>query len=274
MKWYGLFGLSTMIFAEAALYFRIPPFTSFFCPLIWLGYIVFVDNIVFYLKKDSLLTKHPKKTVSLFILSVIFWLIFEVYNHFIQGWRYLNISELEVVAGVVAFATIIPAVFETAELIKSLHLFDKIKTPKLEIIANKKILQFFVVIGVLFLILPFFFSRYWWAWTMVWTGFFFLLDPINYLNGEPSIIKDIKNRKWKIPLSFALAGLVCGFIWEWWNWRAVARWEYVLPGLPLGEIKIFEMPILGYLGYPLFAWELYAMCHFAFSVLKKREGKG
>jgi hypothetical protein len=249
-----------MIFAEIALQLKIRPFVSFFCPLIWLGYILLVDNLVYMLKHDSIMTRHPKKIISLFTFSVVFWTIFEIYNLFVPGWQYLNIQRLEKVAGFIAFSTIIPAIFETAELLKSVHLFDEFKMPNIKPI-NKNFLRFSMVIGAMFLILPFFFTG-WWVWIMIWTSFFFFLDPINYLNKQPSIFRNIKNGNWKIPLSLAFAGVVCGFLWEWWNWGSVARWQYILPDVPLKEIKIFEMPILGYLGYIPFAWELYAMYNF------------
>jgi hypothetical protein len=264
VKHYGIIGLATIVFAEIALFFKWQPFTSFFCPLVWLGYILVVDSLVHLLKKNSLLTRHPKKLLTLFVISFVFWTIFELYNRFIPGWQYLNIHNLEVIAGVIAFSTILPAILETFELIRSLHLFDRFKGPNVNYkkIINKNLLQLSIAVGALFLVLPFFFSGYWWSWAMVWTGFFFFLDPINYLNGQPSVFGDLKHRKWVIPLSLVLAGLICGFLWEFWNWGAVARWQYTLPNVPLANIKIFEMPILGYLGYPPFALELYAMYYF------------
>jgi len=265
-KKYGLIGLATIIFAEFALYFKIQPFTNFFCPTVWLGYILLVDSIVYSLKHNSLLTRHPKKLIGLFIISIIFWLVFEFYNIYIAGWEY---SRQIGVAGIIAFSTILPAILETTELVKSLHLFDKVRGPDIKALINKNFLRLFIIVGGLFLILPFFFLDYWWVWAMIWTGFFFFFDPINYLNGRPSVFGDIKNRKWMIPLSLMTAGLICGFLWEFWNWWAVSRWEYSLPGMPLENIKIFEMPILGYLGYLPFVLEYYAMYHFIRFIFSK-----
>jgi hypothetical protein len=56
------------------------------------------------------------------------------------------------------------------------------------------------------------------------------------------------------------AGLLCGFLWESWNWLAVARWRYHVPYL--GDVKIFEMPVLGYLGFMPFAVESFALYRF------------
>ena len=73
-----------------------------------------------------------------------------------------------------------------------------------------------------------------------------------------------------IPIALIVASLICGFLWEFWNYWAVTKWTYTIPFL--GFLKIFEMPILGYLGYPLFAWSLYAMFWFVHRLVKKKPG--
>ena len=60
--------------------------------------------------------------------------------------------------------------------------------------------------------------------------------------------------------AFAAAGLLCGLWWEAWNYGAAAKWVYTLPVLNFG--KIFEMPVLGYLGFPPFALECAVMYNF------------
>ena len=59
-----------------------------------------------------------------------------------------------------------------------------------------------------------------------------------------------------MPIMF-LAGLVCGLLWEFWNFWATSKWHYNVPYL--GHVKIFEMPILGFLGFMPFAVESYAI---------------
>ncbi len=54
-------------------------------------------------------------------------------------------------------------------------------------------------------------------------------------------------------------------LWEFWNYWAATKWTYTVPYL--GDVKIFEMPILGYLGFPPFALECYAMYHAVRGVL-------
>jgi len=56
------------------------------------------------------------------------------------------------------------------------------------------------------------------------------------------------------------AGLFLGFWWEFWNYPSLSRWIYTLPVLNFG--KIFEMPVLGYLGFAPFALECAVMYSF------------
>jgi hypothetical protein len=51
-------------------------------------------------------------------------------------------------------------------------------------------------------------------------------------------------------LLLATAGLGTGILWEMWNFGALPFWQYRIPYV--GHWPVFEMPILGYLGYPPF----------------------
>ena len=54
-----------------------------------------------------------------------------------------------------------------------------------------------------------------------------------------------------------LAGLACGLLWECWNYWAYPKWVYTVPVPP--DVKLFEMPLAGYLGFPAFAVECFVM---------------
>jgi hypothetical protein len=57
-----------------------------------------------------------------------------------------------------------------------------------------------------------------------------------------------------------VTGLWAGLLWELWNFWAAARWSYTVPFV--GELKLFEMPILGFLGFPPFTLEAFALYQF------------
>ena len=83
-----------------------------------------------------------------------------------------------------------------------------------------------------------------------------LLDPINYLRGKKSLLRDWQKGIWQSFFCLFFAGLICGLLWEFWNYWAHARWIYQVPYAM--SPRIFEMPLLGYLGFPLLAIEYYA----------------
>lgn len=273
-KWYGLVGIIIIVLSELNFFFKIEPFASWYFPIIWLGYILTVDALVYKLRKRSLISSRFYLFIGMLIISALFWWLFEFCNFTISNWSY---SGLEGVArfggatamsffGTLSFAMVLPAFFETYELIRSIHLFDKIKLKKKHKIT-KKFLHVMMVIGVICFLSPIFLPRF--TFPLVWLSFFFILDPINYLHKQPSIIKHLKDRKLVIPLSLLLAGIIMGFFWEFWNYWAVPKWTYNIPFV--GFFKIFEMPVLGYLGYFPFAFELYAMYFFVKSLFVRKE---
>jgi tetratricopeptide (TPR) repeat protein len=100
----------------------------------------------------------------------------------------------------------------------------------------------------------------------VWLGFIFLLDPINSRFGLPSLEADLASGRRARLYAFLGSGWVCGWLWEFWNFWAAAQWHYIFPILQ--RYKIFEMPALGYLGFPAFALECFVMYYFAAWLLR------
>jgi hypothetical protein len=96
-----------------------------------------------------------------------------------------------------------------------------------------------------------------WLVPLVWVGLILMLDPINALRGNPSITGDISGRKYQRLLALFASGGLCGLLWEFWNYWALTKWTYTVPYF--GNVKMFEMPLLGYLGFPPFAVECWAM---------------
>jgi len=98
-----------------------------------------------------------------------------------------------------------------------------------------------------------------WLVPLVWVGWILLLEPINYRRGRPSWLADLARGDASRLLSLLASGMVCGVLWEFWNFWAATRWTYTVPYF--GGVKIFAMPVLGYLGFPPFALECYAIYH-------------
>jgi hypothetical protein len=269
-KTYGIIGIILIFLVEINFLLKIEPFASWYFPIVWIGYILVIDALNYKIKGKSLIKNNLLLFVGLFFLSAFFWYAFELLNFSVQNWNYIGSSgESSILRGIfrfLSFATVLPALFETSELIKSIHLFDKVKLKK-KLNINKKFLHSTIILGVLCFFLPIIFPKF--AFPLVWLSFFLILDPINYIHKQPSIIGFFKKGKLKIPLSLLLAGIILGFLWEFWNYWSVHKWIYNIPYVDF--LKIFEMPLLGYLGYFPFAWELYAMYWFTRSLFIKGE---
>ena len=267
-KW-GVIGIILIILTQINFFLKIQPFADWYFPIIWIGYILTIDAAIYSINKKSLVNNHLLHFISLFILSASFWYIFEILNLFTQNWNYIgtdSLGNVKLIFKLISFSTVLPALFETTSLIKSIHLFDKVKLRK-KYNLSKNFLFIMIFLGIISFFLPIFFPKF--TFPLIWLSFFLILDPINYINNQPSIIGHIKNRNLKIPLSLLLAGIILGFLWEFWNYWATIKWVYDIPFV--GFFKIFEMPILGYLGYFPFAFELYSMYWFVRSLFTYKD---
>jgi len=269
LKWYGLLGLAIMICAEVTLFLRVELVTVWFTPIVWTGYILFVDSLVLRLKGESLIHDRLKEFLMMLWLSIFFWLMFEVYNLFLKNWYYVNLPpqawQRDLGYGW-AFATIFPGIFETTELLEVLFPFHRLRRTPFRF--SDFWLSLSAVVGVLCVVvpplLPCPIARY--LFGFVWVGFFFLVDPLNMQLGTPSILRDWEEGRPGKTYALLLSGLVCGILWEFWNFWARTKWIYAMP--ILSEIRLFEMPVLGFLGFPPFAVECHVLYQLARKVLR------
>jgi len=108
-----------------------------------------------------------------------------------------------------------------------------------------------IAAGSLFLAAPFLTPAYaQYLAAPVWLGFILLLDPINARLGTERITRERL-------INLSLSGLLCGVLWEFWNYWARSKWIYTVPIME--NLKVFEMPLPGYLGFPAFALECFTM---------------
>src|SRR6266704_2265808 len=91
-----------------------------FFPL-WLGYILVVDALVAVRRGSSMWTRSRKEFVLLFAASSPVWWMFEVINRRTTNWEYLGSNHFTTfeyyLLCTISFSTVMPAVFETAELV-------------------------------------------------------------------------------------------------------------------------------------------------------------
>jgi hypothetical protein len=270
---HGYGGIAIILGAEALLFAGNQFVGHWFTPIVWTGYILFIDALVYKFKGRSLLTRDRLEFLIVAIVSIAGWWLFEFYNaprfwnsNLELWWHYHNLEPnllLRRAGYDWAFATIFPAMFETAELFTVIVF--KPRPARLTIRFPQPLLIGLSLIGAIGVIVPLVFPSEWFA-PVVWLSFILLLDPINALRGSPSITGDLVRGDWRRLCSLLAGGFLCGLLWEFWNYWALSKWTYTVPYF--GNIKIFEMPVLGYLGFPPFAVECWVMYIFLRSLLK------
>jgi hypothetical protein len=259
---YGWVGLFAILASEAGMLARVEPFATWHTPIAWTGFILLIDGWVWKRRGSSWLVNAPAELLFIACASVPIWVVFEIYNkYFIRNWYYVGLPEtllFRYLGYIWSFATILPAIFVTADLVSSLR--DRraperrVDPPPREALTPG--LTAMVIAGAAMLILPIVYPSTYLA-APVWLGFIFLLDPLNASAGAESIVGDWRAGYKGRLINLLIAGLVCGVVWEFWNYWAKAKWIYNVPILP--EIKLFEMPVAGFGGFPPFAVECFAM---------------
>lgn len=256
------FGLALLALSEVAMLARIEPFWTWHTPFAWTGYILLLDGVVYKLRGSSWLSTNRSEFVFLAIVSIPLWVVFEGYNLVIENWHYINLPEnlgLRYFGYAWAFATISPGIFLTAEIVARLRASRYGEAGSRRSTSDSRLgTSDYVSLtaGAAMLLWPLIWPSPYLA-APVFLGFIFLLDPINARAGDESLFRDVRAGRYDRVVNLLTAGFVCGGLWEFWNFWARAKWIYTVP--IVGDIKIFEMPVLGYFGFPPFALECFTM---------------
>jgi hypothetical protein len=235
--------------------------TSYLFFPLWLGYILSVDGLVFLRRGRSILSRSRAEFGLTFAASAPAWWLFEMINWRTRNWQYLGgevFAGLEYFAlSTLSFSTVMPAVFETAECVSTFRCLQRIPPgPCLRPTRSMAVGLFAAGLGMLLLTL--FWPRIFYP--LVWGAVFLILEPLNIALGRRTFFDWLRHGNWRPVAALSAGALVCGFFWEMWNYFSYPKWIYHTPGVEF--LRVFEMPLLGYIGYLPFAWELYALRNF------------
>jgi hypothetical protein len=263
MAWHGWVGALVLLVDQALLPWQVPILARWFTPSCGRPTSCSWTRGSSGGRGRSLLHDRPREAAFMATVSIPLWLLFEGYNVRLLNWAYFEVPEPPWVAAVAyawAFATIWPALFETAARLGAGPLPTPSPRPRP---APPSIgLRRAMAVGAAFVVVPPLLPAAVRPWTFgfVWLGFVLLLDPLNARAGRPSFLAAWRAGDRAFVWRWLVAGLVCGVLWELWNYWALAKWRYV--GVPVfPSIRLFEMPLAGYLGFPPFALEVFAMYH-------------
>jgi hypothetical protein len=255
---YGLLGIVALAGAEWLMFRGVEPVATYFTPIAWSAYILIADASVLALTNRSRLQDAPFTVARMALLSIPLWLIFEAYNLRLRNWTYVGVPQhwpAALLGYGWSFATITPAIFETSDLVQALLPALPAESWKISRAAENAVMACGVACLILPLVLPQRIASYLFA--LVWLGFLLLLDPLNRRLRLPSFLGDLSEGFRRRLYGFLAAGWICGWLWEFWNNWAEAKWHYTFPMFQ--ELKIFEMPAPGFLGFLPFALECFVM---------------
>jgi hypothetical protein len=246
-----VFAVLLQMFAYYALLTRTEPFMYHFYIMAWWSYIIFLDGVLGLRGGRHFVLN--RRLFSLVTISVAFWCMFELFNLRLQNWFYINMAPGPAASRFsgyfLAFGTVIPGILLTKELLS--RLLPEKRRPR----ASKGAYRVYAIpLGLLCLVLALAFPRYFFG--LSWVFLIFIIDGYNYRKGYRSFMADLEQGALRRLLAAVLAGVVCGFLWEFWNYWSITKWVYSVPFFEEG--KVFEMPAAGYIGFAFFGLETIA----------------
>lgn len=239
----------------------VEPFATWFYQFAWLSVLLVMEGAIALLgaagrKGEFLLIDRPRHLASLLAWSAVVWIFYEFLNFRLQNWYYVNVPislPIRWASTVVAFATVLPAVFLSFTLMRGLGVAKNTRWKPFDMSER---LQWLRIAGAIMMALVLVWPKYFYP--LVWGATTLLVEPWVYRKRpDRSLLHDLERGDPGRLLRLLAGGVLIGFLWESLNILARAKWIYTVPGLE--DLKIFEMPMLGFLGFPPFTLECFVL---------------
>jgi hypothetical protein len=222
-----------------------------FLPL-WIGYILAINGVSEIHFQTSLLRIMKWQFSLLYAGSIPLWWFFELINRVVGNWEYVlphPVSDLHyAIQASLNFGTVLPAVLSTAFVAHQL-----LQGWELDATGSGWKIRRWHLIGMVTLGLISFLGL-WWSpretFPLVWIAPILILEPLAYVSRLPSLLAELSHGHYRVTIAVMSATFFTGIWWELWNFYSLPKWIYHIPYV--GFWKIFEMPFLGYFGYPFF----------------------
>lgn len=245
--WWGWIGAVLLLLWWGLAWSRLSWFSGLqsytFFPL-WLSFIVCINALCHWRTGSCPALANPQLFTLLFLVSAPFWWCFEYLNQFVGNWYYVGVDHNPVVYSLhatLSFSTVLPSFYSIYHLIEKKRACNG---RTLETNLSPWFAWLSVAAGGLGLLCVglwpeiLFFS--------LWLAPLFILMGALIISGKGYLLINFWQEGTSLMAS-SLAALICGFFWEMWNYFSQAKWIYSIPFVH--GYQIFEMPLLGYLGY-------------------------
>jgi len=236
--------------------YEIPPVPTWFYVLAWYPTLVILDEVVVVLGGESLLAR-PRDLAGMLWWSAVIWLLFEAINFRLRDWYYVFLPSARLqrwLGMLVSLATVVPAVLLPERMLDRLGVWRDLRSRPFALEPRHLDIAGWVGWGLLVAVLIF--PRY--LYPITWGAVWLIAEPLLYRRDpERSLFADIARGSWGRIARLMAAGLFAGALWESFNALARGRWIYTVPFLE--HWKIFEMPLVGFIGFPFFALEVWSL---------------
>ena len=207
----------------------------------WWAYICFLDAGLAL--RNRTLSRAQQGFVFLVTMSAAFWCIFEAFNLRLENWFYINVPARRPSVSEAIFSpsarSFPPSTHQRADR----RILPEVRIPSGILKLLPRLHPFRPCLPRVRPLFPVY------CFALAWVFLIFIIDGYNYRKGYRSFARPRAGRLEAAPRSRP-AGMICGFLWEFWNYWSITKWVYTVPFFE--EVKIFEMPAPGYIGFALF----------------------
>ena len=231
---------------------RVEPVTTLFYLCAWYGIIWTLDCLIRRREGRSLIARCGPAFLLILFWSAVLWYGFELINFRLRNWYYVFVPENPVVQtlnAILSFATVLPGLLWLEHYLGLRRVASGWQGPNWRLTTGRlKLLQ---AAGLLCLALVLLWPRFFFPLT--WIAFILLLAPVEHRRLPDGLLRQLGRGDYGPVTRQLLAGLIAGGLWEFFNYWARVKWIYTVPFFE--ELKLFEMPVAGFLGFPPFAVE-------------------
>jgi hypothetical protein len=253
-------GLFLFFIACGGHYLELEPIhNQFFAFSVW-TYLLLADGVLYRLKGSSPLVTRTEEYFVLMLWSMFFGAFFELFNLRLALWQYVQQPDTlstRWTGRLLSWASILPCLFITQELLQYMIPFRKLKIEPLTPDFSDELVM--SAAGLIMLTLALAFPRAFSS--LACCAFFFLAEPLNMRLGLPSLLRELRGGLSGKTFALMVSGVLCGLAWNFWNSCAGGKLEYLPPfdAWP----TLFGFPVLGYPLFAFFGVEAYALCSLA-----------
>ncbi len=232
-----------------------PVHNQFFVFAAW-SYLLFLDNANYRLRGASLFVSRTGEFAALAAGSLVIFSLFELLNLRLGAWHYSSMPSTPAVrwtCRALAWAALLPCVAVTSETLRAARLDAGPAAPKLPL--TPKLAKGLYIAGYSLLGLAFAAPRLFWP--LAFPALALLAEPLAFRLGLPSLLRDWQAGRTGRTLRLALAGMICGLLWQNWNSAAGAHRLFDAPwaGPSLAGLPAAGFPAaaaLALICYPLY----------------------